>query len=224
MSDTKPRGRPRTFDEDRVLGSILDKFWTKGYTACSMDELANAAHVSKPALYAAFGDKRAMYLRAMERFTGEFEGAVEMALGPDRPIAEGLLAFYRASLERFMSGDIGPRGCLVLCTAATESVVEPEIRAVLAGVLSKLDGALERSFAAAAASGQISRDADPRALASLAAATLHSLAIRVRAGEPRDQLEALITAAVRTFANPVDTPTPDEVRTLPPQVAGPITK
>ncbi len=202
MSEVKPRGRPRTFDEDRVLGSILDAFWTRGYTACSMDELAAAARVSKPSLYAAFGDKRATYLRAMERFTNEFEGAVEAALGPDRPLADGLLAFYQASLERFMSGDHGPRGCLVLCTAATEAVVEPEIRAVLAGVLSRLDCALERSFAAAIASGQISRDADPRALAALAAAALHSLAIRARAGEPRDRLDALITAAVRTFASP----------------------
>ena len=73
---------------------------------------------------------------------------------------------------------------------------------MLAGVLSRLDFALERSFAAAIASGQIGRDADPRALASLAAAALHSLAIRVRAGEARDRLDALIAAAVRTFAAP----------------------
>ena len=200
MSEAKPRGRPRTFDEERALGSILETFWTRGFTACSMDELAEAAGVSKPTLYAAFGDKRTMYLRAMERFTGEFEGAVEAALEPGRPLADGLLAFYRASLERFLSGDHGPRGCLVLCTAATEAVVEPEIREVLAGVLSRLDCALERSFAAAIASGQISQDADPQAFASLAAAALHSLAIRVRAGESRDRLDALIAAAVRTFA------------------------
>ncbi len=202
MLEAKPRGRPRTFDEDRVLGSILDTFWTRGFTGCSMDELAEAARVSKPALYAAFGDKRAMYLRAMERFTGEFEAAVEAALGPERPLADGLLAFYRASLERFLSGDHGPRGCLVLCTAASEAVVEPEIRNVLAGVLSRLDCALERRFAAAIASGQISSDADPRALASLAAAALHSLAIRVRAGENRNRLDALIAAAVRMFTAP----------------------
>ena len=202
MSGAKPRGRPRTFDEDRVLGSILDTFWTKGYTACSMDELANAARVSKPSLYAAFGDKLGLYLRAMDRFTGEFEGEVDAALGRDRPLAEGLTAFYQVCLERFLSGDQGPRGCLVLCTAATEAVVEPEIRGVLAGVLSRFDGALERSFVKAVESGQISRDADPRALASLAAAVLHSLAIRVRAGEPRDRLDALIAAAVRTFATP----------------------
>lgn len=121
---------------------------------------------------------------------------------PDRLLADGLLAFYRASLERFLSGDNGPRDCLVLCTAVTEAVVEPEIRDVLAGVLSRLDRVLERSFAAAIVSGQITRDADPRALALLAAAALHSLATRVRAGESRDRLDALIVAAVRTFAAP----------------------
>ena len=197
----KPRGRPRSVDEGRVLGALLETFWTRGYTAVSIDELAQAAGVSKPSLYAAFGDKRAMYLRAMARFAGEFEGAVEAALTPARPLADGLLAFYQASLERFMSGDHGPRGCLVLCTAAAEAVVEPAIRDVLAGVLARLDGALERSFEAAKLSGQLSTSAEPRTLAALAAAVLHSVAIRVRAGEPRDRLDAIIAAAVLTFTN-----------------------
>lgn len=198
--ETRTRGRPRRFDRDRVLGALLDTFWTRGFTACSIDELAAAARVSKPSLYAEFGDKRAMYLVAMERFAAEFDGAVEAALRPDRPLSEGLLAFYRASLERFLSGDHGPRGCLVLCTAATEAVVEPQIRQVLAGVLSRLDGALQRRFAAARSSGQIADSADPRDLAALAAAVLHSIAIRVRAGEPRERLEMLMSAAVDTFA------------------------
>lgn len=199
-SAAKSRGRPRTFDEERVLATLLDAFWTRGYTACSTDELAAAARVSKPALYAAFGDKRAMYLRAMNRFAAEFEDAVEAALRPDRPLAEGLRALYRVSMERFLSGEHGPRGCLVLCTASTEAVVEPEIRAVLAGVLSRLDAALQRSFEGARASGQVAPDADVRGLAALAAAALHSMAIRVRAGETSERLEPLVDAAVRAFA------------------------
>lgn len=201
ISEPKPRGRPRTFDEDQVLGAVLDVFWAKGYAACSIDELAAAARVSKPSLYAAFGDKRTMYLRALERVAGELGTALEAALGLDRPLADGLSAFFCASLERFMSGDQGPRGCLVLCTAATEAVEEPEIRKALARVLSEIDAGLERRFAAAKALGEISRSTDPQALASLAAAALHSLAIRVRAGEQRDRLDLFIAGAVRTFTS-----------------------
>lgn len=200
-AEPRRRGRPRTFDEDRVLGAVLEAFWTKGYAACSLDDLATAAHVSKPSLYTAFGDKRAMYLRALERFSGELAARCEATLAPDRPLADGLSAFFQANLEHFLSGDDGPRGCLVLCTATTEAVREPEIRGALAAVLRRIDGALEQRLVAAQASGEISTEVDAGGLASLAAATLHSLAIRVRAGEDRERLNSLIAVAVRTCAS-----------------------
>lgn len=198
--EPRPRGRPRTFDEDQVLGAVLETFWTKGYAACSLDDLAAAAQVSKPSLYAAFGDKRAMYLRAMQRFTGELEAALGAALDPGRPLADGLSAFFSAGLERFLSGDRGPRGCLVMCTAVTEAVGDPAIRAALAAVLAEIDAALERRFEAARTAGELSRDADPAVLAALAGAALHSLAIRARAGERLDRLTSFTSAAVGMFA------------------------
>ena len=201
VSEPRRRGRPRTFDEDQVLGAVLDAFWTRGYAACSLEQLATAAGVSKPSLYAAFGDKRAMYLRALERFASELEARLEATLDPGRPLADGLSAFFRANLERFSLGDQGPRGCLVLCTAATEAVQEPEIRRALASVLANIDGALERRFVAAKAAGEIGDETDPGVLASLVAATLHSLAIRVRAGEDRDRLTSFTAAAVQTFTS-----------------------
>ena len=196
--ERKIRGRPRTFDADRVLQALLEVFWTRGYASCSLDDLAAAARVSKPSLYAAFGDKRTMYLRALERFSSELATTQE-ALGSDLPLAEGLALFFRASLDRFMSGDQGPRGCLVLCTATTEAAEEPDIRKALAGVLRELDAGLEWRFALAKEIGEIGGDADPQVLAFLAAAALHSLAIRVRAGEPREQLDSFAEAAVRMF-------------------------
>ena len=65
MGETKVIGRPREFDEDEALAKILDVFWAKGFEGTSMSDLETATGLRKGSLYAAFGDKRAMYLKAL---------------------------------------------------------------------------------------------------------------------------------------------------------------
>ncbi len=197
----RAKGRPRSFNEARVTASLVETFWTKGFGSCSIDELAAAAGVSKPSLYAAFGDKKAMYIVALKRFSTELSMALQGTLDPKKPLEECLLSFFSANLELFLRGDAGPRGCLVMCTAVTEAVEEPVIREALATVVDVIDAQLARRFEAARSKGEISPDAEPEALAYLAAAALHSLAIRTRAGEPREQLERIAKAAVKSLAS-----------------------
>ena len=62
------RGRPRKFDKDAVLQLIVNVFWEKGYSGTSLDDLAVATSLSRPSLYAAYGNKLSMYLAALEMF------------------------------------------------------------------------------------------------------------------------------------------------------------
>lgn len=185
-----------------MLDALLDTFWTKGFGGASLDDLAEAAGVKRQSLYLAFGDKETMYLKAMARFAGWLEAAFVQAFAPGRPLAEGLRAFYLKSLEFYLSGDAGPRGCFVLCTAPVEAPSTPAVRAALATLLGRIDAGFERRFGAAAAAGEIAAAASPSTLAKLAAAALHSLAIRARAGADRAALEAFVAEAVATLAPP----------------------
>ena len=68
MTVTKKMGRPRTFDEDEALLAAMHTFWTKGYDGTSMKDLTSAMGISGPSLYSAFGDKRELYLKTIDRY------------------------------------------------------------------------------------------------------------------------------------------------------------
>jgi hypothetical protein len=114
----------------------------------------------------------------------------------DRPWGEALMRAYDGQLAIYFSGDGRPRGCFAIGTATTEAVEDPEIRSVLAEGLRKLDAGLEARLRMARERGELKDDADPAALAMLASATLHTIAIRARAGVPRTELRDIARKAV----------------------------
>jgi hypothetical protein len=96
----------------------------------------------------------------------------------------------------YLPADGPARGCFLLGTATTESVLDNEIRARLRGALQRFTQAIEARLKLAQSEGELGASADPAALAQVASAVLHSLAIRSRAGDSRESLQALIAAGV----------------------------
>jgi AcrR family transcriptional regulator len=196
QKEPKPRGRPRAYDPDVALARATDSFWDGGYSATSLDELSEATGMNRPSLYGAFGDKRELYLKALVRYWGLSRIAMQDALAYDRPLREALRRLYDKALSGYVLGDNGPRGCFGIATAATEAVRDSRIRASLAQGFREIDEAFEARIRFAKNHGDLSPRADPVALAMLASATLHTLALRSRAGTPRAALEAIVDAAV----------------------------
>jgi AcrR family transcriptional regulator len=192
--EKRPRGRPRAYDPDEALAKAMGAFWDGGYAGTSLDEISAATGMNRPSLYAAFGDKQAIYLKAIERYRAG--PAVGEALAGGRTLREALRRVYKAALSIYLAGDQGARGCFVIGTAATEAVTNPLVREQLAGVLHDVDEAFEKRIKRAKDEGELPADADPKALAAIASATMHSLAIRARAGEKRRTLEAIAEAGV----------------------------
>lgn len=193
--ERRPRGRPRAFDADYAAERILATFWGHGFAATSLDQLAAATGLNRPSLYAAFGDKKAMYRTALARFADAMRTDVATALAAPT-LDAALRRFYRGAIKLYLSGDEGPRGCLYVCTAAVDAVHDAEIRADIAGVLRAIDHALTARIEQARLAGEIAPGQDAAALGAVAAAVLHSLAVRARAGYSRRQLEALATSAI----------------------------
>ncbi len=103
---------------------------------------------------------------------------------------------YDEQLSIYFSGDGRPRGCFAIGTATTEAVEDAEIRSALADGLRTLDADFEARLRVARETGALKGDADPAALAVVAAATLHTIAIRARVGVPRAELRELARRAV----------------------------
>ena len=193
-NEPKRRGRPRAYDPRQALARAADTFWKAGYAGTSLDDLSDATGMNRPSLYAAFGDKRDLYLKTLEHYREESRGLARAALADDPPLRVFLKRFYDKALELYL--DDGPRGCYSIGTAATVAAVDDQVRAFLADSMRSTDSFLKHRIEKAKQRGELARDADPAALAYLASGTLHTLAVRARAGLSRKELDALADAAI----------------------------
>lgn len=189
------RGRPRAYSPDVALARARDVFWDAGYAATSLDALAAATAMNRPSLYGAFGDKQALYLKALARYRDDSLAELRLRLDPSRPLREGLADVYATAIAAYTAGEAGPRGCLLIGTAGAEAVQNPEVRSALHDALRSFEAVLDERIRLGAGRGETSA-VDPSELVLLASAVLHSLAVRARAGEPRATLEALARAGV----------------------------
>ncbi|MCA1425602.1 MULTISPECIES: TetR/AcrR family transcriptional regulator [unclassified Bradyrhizobium] len=192
----KRRGRPRAYEPDVALGKALDLFRKQGFAATSLDDLSAATGMNRPSLYGAFGDKRQLYIKSYQRYRDEAGAAMVAIFREEMPLRQRLERIYAAALDIYLSGDTGPRGCFTVVTAASEAVGDPEIRAMVLDGLTGLDKAFASCFRRAKEKGELPESADPFALAQIASATIHTIAIRSRARVPRKELEAIVKGAI----------------------------
>jgi AcrR family transcriptional regulator len=192
----KRRGRPRAYEPEIALGKALDLFRKDGFAATSLDDLSAATGMNRPSLYGAFGDKRELYIKSYARYRADARAAMIEIFRGEVPVRERLTRIYAAALDIYLSGESGPRGCFTVMTAASEAVADPEIRAMVLDGFSELDKAFAASFRLAKEKGELSSSADPVVLAQLASATIHTIAIRARAGVPRKELETIVKGAI----------------------------
>lgn len=206
VQNSAKRGRPRAYDPETALAQAMGVFWTAGFSATSLDALSEATRMNRPSLYAAFGDKHALYQTLLERYRGLARTAMADALTPDRPLREGLRRVYDSALALYLAGQKDARGCFMIGTAVTEAAEDRAVRSALAAGLREIDDAFEVRLRLAQDRGELPRAADPAALAKLASAALYFLAIRSRAGEPREVLEGVADAAVNLICGGPPTP------------------
>jgi len=199
----KPRrGRPRAYDPDTALTQAMNVFWTAGYAATSLDDLSAATGMNRPSLYAAFGDKRQIYEKAIEHYRENARAAMRPAFAYDRPLREALGTVFDAALDLYFSDPKRPRGCFLFSSAITDAVSDPGTRAILGDVVRQIDRAFEKRIRFAQEQGELPADANPEVLARLAAAAMTSLSVRSRAGEPRASLEAIAEGMLDMICGP----------------------
>lgn len=179
----------------------MDRFWSSGYSGTSLDDLSAACGLNRPSLYAAFGNKQSLYLSALEHFSTGMAARLAPALEQNATLEAALKAFFRKLLDVYFSGDSeAARGCMVLCTATVEAPNDPAVAAYLKQTLKAIDQLLEGRFARAIAEAELPQDSDAAMLGALAAALMHSIATRARAGESRASLRRLGDAAARRLS------------------------
>lgn len=190
----KRRGRPRAFDPDAVLEKVLKMFWKHGFAATSLDDIALATGVSRPSLAAAFGDKQALYIKAMERYQDGIKTQLDNVLTCD-----GTCTCLRDIINRYFDVVIGaytgeqehPLGCAFMCTALNEAPQHESILEMLKGTIESFDRRFEAFFTKARDKGFLRTDADPMVLTQMISGLTSNLLVRARAGAGRDELRKI---------------------------------
>ncbi|SAL51775.1 TetR family transcriptional regulator [Caballeronia turbans] len=183
--------RPRNFDEDSVLDAVAEAFWTHGYEGTSTRDLVQYTGLTQPSLYNAFGDKRALFLRALDHYLEhtlrERIQRLESSMPPDRAIT----AFFREIVERSVS-DEHRRGCMLVNAALGMSPEDEEFRELIAEEMSLMRAFFERCMKAGLKSGAIERVMS----ADAAATSLLAVLLGVRVLARVDPKPALLSNAV----------------------------
>jgi TetR/AcrR family transcriptional repressor of nem operon len=179
--------RPREFDADEALERATRLFWTKGFEQTSLDELCAATGLGRSSLYAAFGDKRALYLRALGRYEERSAARITAALA-DKPIREGLAAFLGALIDDIVAGP-GRRGCFIGNCAAELARLDRTAAVQVRASLERIEATFREALVHARSRGELARDADVAALARFFTAGIQGLRLVGKTNPDRATLE-----------------------------------
>jgi AcrR family transcriptional regulator len=192
-----PRGRPREFDADKALDRALEVFWRKGYEGASLLDLTRAMGINRPSLYAAFGNKEALFHKALARYAEGPTAYVRAAF--QEPTA-------RAVVERLLEGTADlltdashPRGCLMVQGALACGEAAEAVRRALAAQRASGQDALRCRFEQAVADGDLPADVACADLARFVATVMNGMAVQAAGGASRDDLRRVGELALRAW-------------------------
>ena len=189
------KGRPREFDLDQALASALRVFWQKGYEGASLSDLTEAMGITRPSLYAAFGNKETLFRKALDLYERDKLAYVEAALTAPtaRGVAERML---HGSIDMMTTG-CDPNGCLGVVAAVACSEYCETIKADVLARRKSSTAALVRRFERAHDEGDLAEHVDPAGLALHLLALMQGMAVQSGGGATRAQLEALVDTSLQ---------------------------
>jgi AcrR family transcriptional regulator len=193
---TSALGRPRAFDAEKALDRAMQVFWRKGYLGASLSDLTDAMGINRPSLYAAFGNKKSLFCKALDRY----------AKGPSSYLGEALQeATARAVIERLLRGVVDlltdprtPPTCLWVHGALScgDDSMREEFAAQRAAGLAALRTRFKRSVV----DGDLPRDSDVDTLAHYVQTVNFGLTVQASTGATRKELLRIVEVALKTFA------------------------
>jgi AcrR family transcriptional regulator len=190
----RQRGRPRSFDRETALDQAVRLFWSKGYEATSISDLTSAMGIGAPSLYAAFGDKKALFDEVVEAYGIRYGGYIARALA-EEPTAKQAIAriVHEAADQHTRRGR--PRGCMLLC--AGDNTNHADVAKQLRELRDSDLAVFERRILADIDAGILPPDTDAASLARYTSTVLHGMSQSARDGASRQELERVAALAIQ---------------------------
>jgi AcrR family transcriptional regulator len=190
-------GRPREFCVDQALGQALKVFWRNGYEGTSLTDLTDAMGITRPSLYATFGNKEDLFHKALDLYNKDYMGFTGQALlePTSRAVVERLLL----GLADMHSDPAHPPGCMDTNAALACSDAAEPIRKELVARRARGEAALRERLERARDEGDLPADADPADLARYVMTVAQGMAVQAKAGAGREDLHKVVTMALKAW-------------------------
>jgi AcrR family transcriptional regulator len=194
---TSPRGRPREFDLDEALDHALEVFWKNGYEGTSLPDLTAAMGINRPSLYAAFGNKEALFRKAIERYTERAGELMKECLAQptSRAAAEHLL---RGAVAGFASRK-SPAGCFLVRSAMACSASAAAVQAEVKARRQRTQILLRQRFEQAAKENDLPPHLTADELAAYVVTVMYGLAVQAENGTDAAAMNRVVDMAMRVW-------------------------
>ncbi|MFC3675575.1 TetR/AcrR family transcriptional regulator [Ferrovibrio xuzhouensis] len=183
---------------DTAVERAMGVFWSRGYHATALPDLLQATKLSRGSLYAAFGDKHALFLLALDRYIADAVARMDLELAARREPVEGLRAYLAGYVDR-TSGARGRRGCLLVATAMELAGRDAEVDLRIGRFFKTMGARVADALSRAQAAGRLADDVEPAMAARILVCFVEGLRVTGKTGPARTTAQATADALLDRF-------------------------
>jgi TetR/AcrR family transcriptional repressor of nem operon len=192
--------RQKEFDPERALAKAMSLFWRMGYENASLEALMKEMGIARQSLYDTFGDKRALYLKAMAHYRDQTNSQMQKMLNEIPSVRDGFASLlYGLAAE---TREQHERGCLLLSANLQRDPKDAVIRDFLRDNQARVEAVFLEALARAQKQGELSPKDDPAALARFFVVTIQGMRAMARLKSDRKALEQVARVALAVFNSP----------------------
>ncbi len=193
----KPRGRPLAFNQEEALDKALKVFWSRGYEGASMTELTETLGINKPSIYAAFGNKEALFRKALAKYIAGPAAFVGTAM--HEPTAHQAVETLLMQAVNFFSDKSTPNGCMIVQGALTCGQSSLAIQQELIAYRGNFEDTLTKRFELAKVQGELAAKVNTKQLAKYIATVHQGMSVQATSGATREELIAIVVMALKSW-------------------------
>jgi len=187
--------RTKDFDEAEVLKKAVNLFWLKGYNATSMQDLVDGLGISRSSLYDTYGDKHALFIKALESYESTNSGQMCKIIGSDKPAKETI----RKLLEMIVDGlldDQAHRGCFMVNAEVEVAPHDAEVNRIICAADQQVEEAFYQVIKKGQENTEVKNNGDARALARFVFNTVKGLRVTAKSTNDKAVFEDIITTTL----------------------------
>ncbi|MEO6684502.1 MAG: TetR/AcrR family transcriptional regulator [Dyadobacter sp.] len=187
--------RTKEFDQEAILDKAVELFWYKGYNASSMQDVVNALGLSRSSIYDTFGDKRKLYIAALERYRAQAAGGLIDNVNQSENTITSLEEIFKMLVDNSFA-DILPKGCFMVNSTVELAPHDEEIDKIVRENMHDIEDAFFKLIVKGQESGEMSKDKNPRAIARFLFNTISGLRVAAKSGVTQEIYNDIVSVTV----------------------------